>query len=50
MDTYSTNTDNYLVEISEDMSDLLDKQVWQPNAKLNKGLSASVGGVTGSVR
>ena len=38
-----------LVEINEEMSELLDKQVWQPNTKLNKGLTASVGGLTGSV-
>ena len=43
---HSTNTDNSLVEINEEMSELLDKQVWQPNTKLNKGLTASVGEVT----
>ena len=46
---HSTNTDNNLVEINEEMSELLDKQVWQPNAKLNKALTTKVGGVTGSV-
>ena len=37
----STNTDNNLVEINEEMSELLDKQLWLP---MNKGLTAKVGG------
>ena len=37
----STNTDNNLVEINEEMSELLDKQLWLP---MNKGLTTKVGG------
>ena len=37
---HSTNTDNNLVEINEEMSELLDKQLWQ---EMNKGLTAKVG-------
>ena len=37
---HSTNTDNNLVEINEKMSELLDKQLWQP---MNKGLTTKSG-------
>ena len=37
---HSTNTDNNLVEINEEMSELLDKQLWQ---EMNKGLTAKSG-------
>ena len=38
---HSINTDNNLVEINEEISELLDKQLWLP---MNKGLIAKVGG------
>ena len=37
---HSRNTDNNLIEINEEMSELLDKQLWQ---EMNKGLTAKSG-------
>ena len=37
---HSTNTANNLVEINEEMSELLDKQLWQ---EMNKRLTTKVG-------